>query len=86
MTASGYADNRILLNWTDESFSEDGFAIQWKSGAYPFTAVATVSANTVSYLHSANMAGERVYTYRVRAVRGAMYSDSSPEASSTDGH
>ncbi|HEY5892641.1 MAG TPA: fibronectin type III domain-containing protein [Chthoniobacterales bacterium] len=86
LTASGIADNRIRLDWIDNSPDEDGFEIQWKWGTQAFVTAATIPANTVSCVHAANMASGRLYTYRVRAFRGTEYSEWSPVASATDGY
>jgi len=84
LTAHGVADNRIQLNWSDNSSGEDGFEIQWMWGTEPYTPVATVGSNTTAYLHATNMATGRVYTYRIRSFTGTQYSAWSNTVSTTD--
>jgi hypothetical protein len=74
----------MRLDWADNSTNEQGFLIEWRWGTQPYTTVAQVGPNTVTYFHRDNMAAGRVYTYRVRAYSGTQFSASSNESSSTD--
>jgi hypothetical protein len=61
----------ITLRWTDNSNNETSFAIEryiW--GGSGFVQVATVGANTTSYIDG-NLARKTTYFYRVRALSGA---------------
>jgi hypothetical protein len=59
------------LSWADNSQNEDGFNIERKVGtAGTFSLLATVGANTTSYVNS-NLADSTTYCYRVNAFNSA---------------
>jgi hypothetical protein len=61
----------LQLNWTDNSQNESGFNIERKLGtAGTFSLIATVGANTISYINS-NLADATTYCYRVNAFNSA---------------
>lgn len=64
----------VDLSWSDNSSDEDEFEIEHReevSGSFgPWSQIATVSANTTSYTHTAPAAGT-VNEYRVRACNAA---------------
>jgi hypothetical protein len=73
---------QISLTWVDNSTNEDGFQIERKTGTNgTFTQVATVGANTTSYVDSGAIIGT-LYCYRVRAYDAEGYSEYSNEACS----
>jgi len=69
LTTTGNGNNKtVLLNWTDASSNETGFAVQRAlSAAGPWTTLATVPANTTTY---SNRIGNTstAYFYKVTAV------------------
>ncbi|MFW5752843.1 MAG: fibronectin type III domain-containing protein, partial [Planctomycetota bacterium] len=66
LTATDTGDG-ILLQWSDESSDETGFAIESASSTSPhYRRIATVAANTTTYTHSS---GSRFRAYRVQALR-----------------
>jgi subtilisin family serine protease len=76
LTASFATGPKVILNWTDTSVGEDGFAIERaeKSGRWgAFSQIATVGPNVTTYTDN-SVAGNRQYRYRVRAYRGGLYS------------
>jgi Fibronectin type III domain/Divergent InlB B-repeat domain len=55
------------LTWSDNSSNEDGFNIERKTGSSgSFSRIATVGANTTSYVNS-GLADNTTYCYRVNA-------------------
>jgi N-acetylmuramoyl-L-alanine amidase/predicted RecA/RadA family phage recombinase len=65
----------IRINWQDNSDNEDGFEIQREindSGSW--TSVNTVEQNVESYEDN-NLESNTEYQYRIRAYKGADYSD-----------
>jgi hypothetical protein len=76
VTATPISTGTIRIAWTDNSTNEDDFLIERKVDAGAFQALASPTAspyndNTVSV--------GSVYTYRVRARKGALQSANSPE-------
>jgi hypothetical protein len=68
----------------DTSTNEAGFEIEKKSGAGPFTLLATTLANVISY-QDTSFGPNTTYTYRVRAVNSDGTSAWTNEASVTTG-
>lgn len=68
-------NDKISLTWSDRSGDETGFQI-WRSTAADgtYTLVSTTAANVNSYTNSGLTANTRYY-YKVRAVKGATYSN-----------
>jgi FtsP/CotA-like multicopper oxidase with cupredoxin domain len=60
--------DRVTLNWTDNSNNETGFQIQRATGATggTFATIATVGANVTTYIQNVSRASD--FRYRVRAV------------------
>ena len=75
-------ESTLELTWSDNSRSEDGFAIERRSGDAPYTEVATVAANATSYADTGLAAGD-TYTYRVRAWNSVGFSRYSEPAGAT---
>ncbi len=74
---------QIDLRWVDNSSSETGFAIEWKTGlGGNWTLLTTVGANVRTYPHMGLTANTQ-YCYRVRAVSGLQASAYSNEACAT---
>jgi titin len=70
----------VTLTWTDNSINETSFRIERAIGAGAFATLATVAANTVSYVDS-TVAEATTYTYRVIAVNAV--GDSVPSGTAT---
>jgi len=68
--ATSASQTRITLGWQDNSSDETGFEIHrlTTGGNSPFTAWATVGANTVVF-HNDDVFPQTEYCYRIRAVR-----------------
>jgi predicted esterase len=65
----------IDLTWTDKSSDEDGFEIERaESYAGPFTLIHTTGQNADSYSDASGLVADKVYYYRVRAVKAGVYS------------
>jgi len=74
---------QITLAWTDNSSDETGFNIQRATvSGGPFSTIASVAANTTSYL-STNLSASTTYYYRVRAFSTHSNSAYTSEASAT---
>ncbi len=82
LTATGISTTQIMLTWTDNSQSEEGYAIERKD-AGGFVQTATVGPNTTTFTQSGLPPGTS-FTHRVRAFSAAagnsLYSN---EASAT---
>jgi fibronectin type 3 domain-containing protein len=67
--APGTAPNTLALTWADNSANETGFAIYRKfaGGDYSTTPVATMPANTTSYVDP-GLSIDTVWTYKVQAI------------------
>jgi len=75
-------ENQVGLTWADHSNNETGFVVERASDSVNFTDTFTVAANSTSYNDTTVTAGTE-YTYRVRAVNGALSSDFSNTATAT---
>jgi hypothetical protein len=73
----------LQLTWSDNSSNEDGFNIERKTGSGgSFSRVATVGANTTSYVNS-GLADNTTYCYRVNAFNSASASAYTSEVCGT---
>jgi pimeloyl-ACP methyl ester carboxylesterase len=81
LTAKGISPGNNLLTWQDNSSSESGFWIERRGSDGIWIRIATVGANTVSYLD--DRADTQVsYNYRVKAINRSGDSSWSEEATS----
>ncbi|HYC69752.1 MAG TPA: Calx-beta domain-containing protein [Opitutaceae bacterium] len=65
----------VTLAWTDNSTNETAFAVERAPGtSASFAEVGRTAANTTTFTDSA-VAPSTTYTYRVRAVAGALFSN-----------
>jgi len=69
LTATGISTTQITLSWTDNSQTEDGYAIERKETS-GFVQIATVGPNTATFSQS-GLTSNTSYTYRVRAFNAA---------------
>lgn len=69
----------LTLSWSDRSNNEDGFRIERMVSGGTLAQIATVSANTTSYI-DANLTSGLNYCYVVRAFNSAGISDASNAA------
>ncbi|MCC2668172.1 MAG: repeat-containing protein, partial [Armatimonadetes bacterium] len=60
----------VQLNWSDNSTGEDGFRVERSANGGAFGVIATLGANSTSYL-STGLAADTTYAFRVRAYNGA---------------
>ncbi len=70
----------VDLVWADNSLAETGFVIERSEDGINFSVLATVAADSTSYVDSA-VSGGFTYTYRVAAVNGTVMSAYSNTAS-----
>ncbi len=71
LTATAVSTSQINLAWTDNADNEQEFKIERSTSATTgFTQIATVGANTTTYL-SSGLSGGKTYYYRVRASNSA---------------
>ncbi|HEV8579489.1 MAG TPA: matrixin family metalloprotease [Thermoanaerobaculia bacterium] len=81
LTATLVSAVQIRLNWTDKSVNETGFRIERSSPTTGWVFLATVAANTTTYLAAAE--ADTPYSFRVRANGAAGNSAFSNEANLT---
>jgi hypothetical protein len=74
LSAQVTACNRVNLNWTDNSASEEGYRI-YRNGSL----LALAGANVTGYT-DASVSRSTIYSYSVRAYRGEIESISNPAA------
>jgi len=74
----------VTLGWRDNSNDENGFRVERRSEGGSFVEIATLVPGMTSYQDGGLTPGV-VYTYRVRAYRGALNSTYSNEAVVTGG-
>jgi hypothetical protein len=72
--------SRISLSWVDNSFVEDGFIVEFRTGAGAWAQLADLPANSQSFVHS-TAASDMAFSYRVRAYNSAGSSAYCAEAS-----
>ncbi len=70
LRAVDITSQRVRLTWSDNSGNESGFKIERKKAGGSYSQIATVGANTVSYIDT-GLAGKTTYYYRVRAYNSA---------------
>ena len=70
----------ITVSWTDASVAEDGYEVRRGGGNQPWAVLATLPANSTSYVNAA-VAIDTRYFYTVRARRDGGYSEESPVTS-----
>jgi fibronectin type 3 domain-containing protein len=58
---------QVNLSWVDNSSNETSFSVERATGTGAFSVVASVAANSVSYVNTTT-AGGITYSYRIRAV------------------
>jgi regulation of enolase protein 1 (concanavalin A-like superfamily)/fibronectin type 3 domain-containing protein len=67
-------ENQVSLVWADNSNNETGFIVERSSDGVTFDSSFNVTANTTNYTDVTAIA-EITYTYRVKAINGALSSD-----------
>ena len=83
LSATAVSSSRINLSWSDNSYGEDGFKIERKTGAGGIYAlIAVTPANTTSYADT-GLDELTTYHYRVNAYLGINSSDFSATTSAT---
>ncbi len=70
LTTSNVSANSITLNWEDNSYNEDGFQIEISTTDSGFDYLATVPADTTSYVCS-GLSQNTLYGFRVQALGNA---------------
>ncbi|MBU0569010.1 fibronectin type III domain-containing protein [bacterium] len=79
LIATAISSSQINLTWQDKSNNEDSFKIERKVEGETYSEIATVSANTTTYLDPGLSQGT-TYCYRVKAYNSAGDSGYSNEA------
>ncbi len=83
LTATATRATRVDLAWNDNSSTESGFVIGRSTAVGgPYTDVATVGANTTSYINT-GLTGDTTYYYVVRATNIGGFSNNSNESGAT---
>jgi subtilisin family serine protease len=83
LSATSVSSSRINLSWSDNSYGEDGFKIERKTGASGiYSQIAVTGANTTSYADT-GLDELTTYHYRVSATLGISSSDFSADTSAT---
>ena len=70
MVAAALSDSQIQLDWTDRSSDESGFNLERSSDGLNFSQIASLTANTTSYVDS-GLDADTLYYYRVRSWSSA---------------
>ncbi len=83
LTVTGTCET-VTISWRDNSSGENGFRIERKSEGGSFVEIATVESGVIWY-RDIGLTPGAVYTYRVRAYRGALNSPYSNQAVVTGG-
>jgi hypothetical protein len=63
------ARTAVRLSWTDNTETEDGFAIERSIGAGSFSQVLFAIPNATTAIDSSGLLTDASYSYRVRALR-----------------
>ncbi|MDB6028016.1 MAG: hypothetical protein JWM68_4239 [Verrucomicrobiales bacterium] len=74
--------NSIVVRWNDNATNEDGYLVERSTISGPYVQVAVLGADATQYTDSVLDAGVQYY-YRVRCVRGDLYSLYSAESYAT---
>ncbi|MGV3721552.1 MAG: Calx-beta domain-containing protein, partial [Actinomycetota bacterium] len=82
LTATATSTSTVRLAWMDNSTNEDNVEVERRIGLGQFSLIQTLSAGSTSYTDN-SLSPDTLYTYRVRAVRGATFTDYSNLASLT---
>jgi len=83
LSATAASSSKINLNWSDNSYGEDGFKIERKTGASGiYSLIAVTAANATSYSDT-GLDELTTYHYRVSAYLGINSSDFSADTSAT---
>ncbi len=89
LLATGAGSGRINLSWIDPTpqveGDETGFEVEARSRGQNFVHIGEAAGDTESFAHGPGLDAGVVYTYRVRAVRGAESSDWTPEVAARPG-
>jgi len=87
-SATAFSTNAIKLNWAAVQAIGASYELVRKVGpktsSGSYVKVADIAAGSTSYVDM-GLATAMTYTYRLRAVKGGLYSAYSPEASATTG-
>jgi hypothetical protein len=67
LTAVATSGTQVYLSWQDNANNETGFVVERRGSRAPFSVIATLPANTTSFLDSGRTPNIQ-YQYRVRAV------------------
>ncbi len=71
--------SRIDLTWQDNSNNENGFRVERRNGAMPWTEIATTAANATKFTDSSTLSGGVMYEYHVASFgAGGTSSPSQP--------
>lgn len=73
LKATSSSPARIELTWSDNSTTQDGFAIERSTDAATWQEIATTGRNQTTYLDT-GLAANTTYQYRVRAYNSAGHS------------
>ena len=76
---------QITLRWTDNSNNEDNFVVERfvDNGTTWKVLTSSLAANTSRYTDKSVVSGDKRYTYRIKATKGAVSSAYSNQASAT---
>ena len=74
LTSQVDAQNKVRLNWNDQSTNEDGFAIERKLGQANFSEINRVNQNILTFTDNSVLPNNS-YSYRVMAYNSVAESD-----------
>ena len=70
LAATAASQSEVALDWADNSSDESGFNLERSLNALDFVQIASLPANTTSYLDN-SLQADTLYSYRVRAWNSA---------------
>jgi len=82
LAATATSSSTVRLQWADNCTNEDNIEVERRTGLGAFTQITTLTAGSTSFVDT-GLSTDILYTYRVRAVRGAIVTAYSNLASLT---
>ena len=80
LSAQTNSPGAVQITWVDSSDNEDGFILERKHGSFSYVQIATILANSNSYIDS-NIVDTTTYTYRIKSFNYLAQSAYSNESS-----
>ncbi|MDX1776319.1 MAG: fibronectin type III domain-containing protein, partial [Desulfobulbales bacterium] len=85
LSANAVSASQINLNWTDNDIHEDGFRVERAGNGAAWTLIASLAANTTSYIDYAGLNPGITYSYRVSCFGASGSAVSNTASAATPG-